>query len=344
MHCCKTVLFLTPLKKRELCYPYKTILILIQKIHLFRKLQTKGTQYIINQLLFICSKEKKVSRFSVHSSNQRIHLSLCHEFCKRRFSCAIFRNGNICKAFGTVSFSKFNQLINLFTRHSALSFCIDTTDTSAILQRRGKYAETTISNYVTYIMKFHAKTHIRFIRSKSVHSLLPGNTLNRKFYFNIQNFFKQIRQESLIYINNIIHIYKRKFHIDLCKFRLSVRTEILITEASCYLNVSVIPGTHQKLFVKLRRLRQSIEMSRMNSGRYQIISGSLRSTLSKHRSFNFHESLFCKKLSGKHHYFALQHNIFLNIRSSQIQITIFQSDLVFCLAVLFNWKRRNFCF
>ena len=37
-----------------------------------------------------------------------------------------------------------------------------------------------------------------------------------------------------------------------CELRLTVSTEILITEASCNLNVSVISGTHQKLFVQLR--------------------------------------------------------------------------------------------
>ena len=29
VHCCKTILLLAPLKKRELCYPYETILIFV---------------------------------------------------------------------------------------------------------------------------------------------------------------------------------------------------------------------------------------------------------------------------------------------------------------------------
>ena len=57
--------------------------------------------------------------------------------------------------------------------------------------------------------------------------------------------------QTFIDLHNILFIHKRKFHIDLCKFRLTVRTQILITEAFCNLDISVVSGAHQKLLKQL---------------------------------------------------------------------------------------------
>ena len=160
-------------------------------------------------------------------------------------------------------------------------------------------------------MQLYTETHIRFVGTKTIHSLLPCNSLNRKFYIYIQNFFEKICKESFVYIDNIIYIYKRKFHIDLSKFRLTVCTEILITEAACDLDITVITGAHQKLFVELRRLRKSVERTRMNSGRNKVISRTFRSTLTKHWCFDFKETFLCEEFTCQLGNFALQHDISL---------------------------------
>ena len=172
-------------------------------------------------------------------------------------------------------------------------------------------------------MKLHSETHVRLVRAKTVHGLLPGDTLDRKLNIHIQNLFKQICKISFIYINDIVYIHKGQLHIDLGKLRLTVRTEIFITEAARDLDITVISGTHKKLLVKLRRLRQSVKAARMNSGRNQVISGAFRCTLSKDRSLHLQETFFCKEFSGESGNLAFHHKISLDIRSSQIQITVF---------------------
>ena len=239
VHRCKTVLLLAPLKKRELCYPYETILIFVQKIHLFCKLKTECSQYIVYQFCLICCEEKKISRFSIHSFYKSIHLFICHKFGKRRLSGSILCNSNVCKTFCTIAFYELNKLIDLLSRHCALTFCIDTTNTSAVLKRTCEYTKSAVFYDITDIMKFHTETHIRLVGTKTIHSFLPGNSLDRKFYIDIQNFFEQECKISLVNIDNIIYINKGKFHIDLCELRLTVSTKVLITEASCDLDITI---------------------------------------------------------------------------------------------------------
>ena len=265
VHSCEAVLFLTPLKKWKLCYPYETVLIFIKKIHLFCKLKTKCSQYIVYKFSLVCCEKKQISRLTIHSFYKGIHFFVFHEFGKGRFSGSVFCNGNVCKTFCTISSYKFNKFVNFLSRHASLAFCVNTTNASAVFESTCEYTETAVFHNITDIMKFHAKPHIRFVRTETIHSFLPGDSLDRKFYINIQNFFKQECKISLININNIVYIYERKFHIDLRELRLTVSTKILISETSCDLDITVKSGAHQKLLVQLWRLRKSVEASRMNT-------------------------------------------------------------------------------
>ena len=83
-----------------------------------------------------------------------------------------------------------------------------------------------------------------------------------------------------------VDINKGKLHICLCKLRLTVCTQILVTEAAGDLEIPVIAGCHQKLLEQLRRLRQCIEISRMYTAWHKIIPGTFRCGLAQDRSLD----------------------------------------------------------
>ena len=78
----------------------------------------------------------------------------------------------------------------------------------------------------------------------------------------------------------------------------------------------------------------------MHTAGYQIIPGPLRRTLNQGGSLNLKESLRCQKSSGQGRHPAPNHKIFLDIRSSQIQETVFQTQFFLCLAVFLNGEGR----
>ena len=251
MHGKISSLLITPLKLRELSDPYKAIFVFIQKFKLTRQLYAKGSQRIPHDFIFVSREQKQVARLSIHRFDKRVHLLFAHKLGKGRFHCAIFRDRNICKSFCTIIFYKCSQLVDLFSRHSPLAFCVDAAHASSIFNCTCEYAKTTASYHVCHVRKLHAKAQIRFIGTEAVHRFLPCHPLDRKWNFYIQHFFEQLRKVSFININHIIHIYERQLHVDLCKLRLSVRAQVFITETSCDLDVAVKPGAHQKLLVKL---------------------------------------------------------------------------------------------
>ena len=209
VHRRKAVFFLRPLQQREFCNPYKSEFIFVQKLHLFCQFQTKCSKNAIYNFVLICSKQKQISGFSFHGFHECFHLFLCHKFRERRFQTAILMDCNISKSLCSVIFGKGDEFINFLTRHCALSPGIDTANASTVFDCPFEYRKLTVFYNICDVMKFHAKTQIRLIRTKTIHCLLPGHSLDWKLHIHIQNFFKQFCKESLIYINNIIHVHER---------------------------------------------------------------------------------------------------------------------------------------
>ena len=71
---------------------------------------------------------------------------------------------------------------------------------------------------------------------------------------------------------DVVGIDERHFQVQLSELGLTISSQIFIAKASGNLNIAVIAGDHQDLFVELRGLRQREEGARLNTAGYQIIS------------------------------------------------------------------------
>src|SRR4030043_382934 len=96
---------------------------------------------------------------------------------------------------------------------------------------------------------------------------------------------------------NIFHGDKRHLHIDLGKFRLSIRAEVLVPETTDNLKVPVKSRDHQDLLKKLRGLRQGVKMTGIDSARNQIISRPLGSAFGEHGCLDLQKSERVKVIS-----------------------------------------------
>ena len=90
-------------------------------------------------------------------------------------------------------------------------------------------------------------------------------------------------------------------------------------------------GQIRKLFELLWSLGQCIELARMISGWYQIISCSLRRRTGQDRGGNLHEIMSSHTLTKVSHDLASQNDFAFYLRIAEIQITIFQTDILVSL-------------
>ena len=78
----------------------------------------------------------------------------------------------------------------------------------------------------------------------------------------------------------------------------------------------------------------------MHTAGNQVISCAFRGALDQSRSLDLKEALFCQKCSCESCHAAAGNQIVLDIRPSQIQETVFQTQLFLCLALLLNREWR----
>ena len=100
-------------------------------------------------------------------------------------------------------------------------------------------------------------------------------------------------QEALIDIDHIVNVHKAQLHVHLGEFRLTVRTQVFITEAPRKLEITVIPCHHQQLLVKLRGLGQRKERTRIDPARDKVVTRALRRALPQHRRLDLQEAFLC---------------------------------------------------
>ena len=79
----------------------------------------------------------------------------------------------------------------------------------------------------------------------------------------------------------------------------------------------------------------------MDAAGNQIVPRPLRRRLAQHGRLDLQKALFREELAGQRHDLALHHEISLDIRPSQVKITVFQTHFFSCLAVLFHLERRR---
>ena len=144
MHRHITLFFLVPLKQRELCYPEEFKIILFQKSQILCNLNAERAEHVPDHFILVSRKQEKIPRLAVHCFYKGRKLFLRHKFCKGRFVASVLIDHEIRKSFCPVSLCKFYQRIYFLTRHTALSFCIDSADTSACCKCICKYRETAV--------------------------------------------------------------------------------------------------------------------------------------------------------------------------------------------------------
>ena len=92
-------------------------------------------------------------------------------------------------------------------------------------------------------------------------------------------------------LEHILLFHKRHLTVNLCELRLTVCTQVFITEALGNLEITVEATDHQQLLQSLRRLRQGIELSGIHARRHYEVACSFWSRSNQNRRLNLDEVL-----------------------------------------------------
>ena len=106
-----------------------------------------------------------------------------------------------------------------------------------------------------------------------------------------EGFLEYMTHEPLYELDDVLFLYKRHLHVELCKFRLPVRPQIFVPETAHNLKVLFHSRNHKYLLVELGRLGKGIELSRVHPAWYKIITGPFRGASCEHWGLYFEKAL-----------------------------------------------------
>jgi len=155
----------------------------------------------------------------------------------------------------------------------------------------------------------------------------------------------QRRQQPFREREDVFRSDERRFDVDLGEFGLPIGAQIFVAETAGDLEVPVIPGDHQELLIDLRRLRQRIELPRMQSARNDVIARSGRRRLRKNWRLYLEVPSIVEKSARRLLKLVSEYQVFLQLGPTQIQIAVFEPELfggqLFAFAAG-DWNRRRF--
>ena len=264
------------------------------------------------------------------------------EFSDRRFNGAICQVLDISQALCAINSNKVLQMVSLTARNICIALNIDSLNLAAVFDYRTEYGEVCILHSVSHVHQLHAKAQVGLVAAITVHSVIPGQALERNLNFLAQCALEDVVNEAFHQFQNFIHIHEGHFHIQLGEFGLTVSTQVLVAEAASDLEITLHASNHQKLLEDLRGLRQRIEFAGVYTAGNQIVACALRSGFAQHRGFNFQETMLVQIVAHQLSNLMTQNQIALHFRTTQVQITEFQAQVFIGIDVIFNIERRSF--
>ena len=209
VHGDESLLFIAPLKKRELHDPEEIELVVVDQAQLLAEFESERAENVPHDLVLVCRDQEQVALLAVHFADDRLDLFLFHELGKGALDASVFLELDIRKSLGAISLGKGHKRVDLLAGHAALSLDIDAADGSVLHGCSvGEHCEIAALYFLGDVDERHAETGIRFVGSVVVHGVDPFHSGKRELYVEVKGLLGHILDQSLIDIDDIVDVYE----------------------------------------------------------------------------------------------------------------------------------------
>ena len=189
-------------------------------------------------------------------------------------------------------------------------------------------------------MELHTNAGIRLIGAVGIHCVPVLNLAQWSWELNA-HLCKCIAQNILKLSHDIFLADKCHLHINLCKFRLTICTKVLIAEALSNLVVALNTANHQQLLQQLWRLWQCVEVSALHSGWNQEVTSALRGRFEQRWGFYLGKVTLMKSLTKCKGKIRTHTKILCHLRTTQVNVTVPQAKILVNINVVLNLEWWN---
>ena len=121
---------------------------------------------------------------------------------------------------------------------------------------------------------------------------------------------------------------ERRLDVDLRELRLAVGPQILVAEAPGDLEVPVVARDHEQLLVDLRRLRQRVELARVDAAGHEVVARPFGRGLGENRRLDLEKSAVAQVPARDLHEPVPQHQVLLQLGAPQVEVPVAKAEIL----------------
>ena len=186
----------------------------------------------------------------------------------------------------------------------------------------------------------HAIAGIGLVGAIGVHGLPVVHATQRRGHLDAHA-AEGIGQDLFERAHDIVLVHERHLDIDLGELWLTVGTQVLVAEALGNLVVALDATDHEQLLQKLRGLRQSVEVARLDAAGDDEVAGALGSGLEQGGRLDLHELTVVQRLANGKGKVGAQLEVGHHLGTTEVQIAITQTGVLARLDAVLDLERRG---
>ena len=218
---------------------------------------------------------------------------------------------------------------------------VDGLDDGTLLVCGGrKDLELGVGKDVGQVDQVHAIAGIGLVGAIGVHGLPVIHAAQRRGHLDTHA-AEGIGQDLFERAHDIVLVHERHLDIDLGELGLTVGAQVLVAEALGNLVVALDAADHEQLLQKLRGLRQSVEVARLDAAGNDEVAGALGRGLKQGGRLNLHELTVVQCLANGKGEVGAQLEVGHHLGTTEVQIAIAQTGVLAGLDAILDLERRG---
>ena len=152
---------------------------------------------------------------------------------------------------------------------------------------------------------------------------------------------RQGGDEVLHRADDVLVLDERHLDVELGELGLAVGPEVLVAEASGDLEVAVEPGDHQDLLVELRRLRERVEVGRVDAAGDEEVAGAFGRAPAQDRRLDLEEAEARHRVAHQLRHLVAEDEDLLHRRPTEVEVAILEPEFLVGLAAAVDLEGRG---
>ena len=182
------------------------------------------------------------------------------------------------------------------------------------------------ANTRRHLGDLEAVAQVGLVRAVEQHGVVVGQPRQRQLGRRLPHAAEDRRHEPLEQLADLGDAEERRLDVDLRVLRLAVGAQVLVAEAARELVVAVHAGDHEDLLEHLRRLRQRVEMVRLQARGHEEVPRALRRRAREVGRLDLEETVLVEEGARGLDGLVPQPHVGQHGRAAQVEIAVLETQ------------------